>query len=132
MVNCAFMNSGCNGGFLTFSLNYLQQEGLVSETCLPYQNAVNYCMYRCDSPSEPYQKYQCKAGSMKLQMNPAVIQQEIMDNGPMMVGFTIYADLYSYSSGIYENLTDQIDGGHAVKLIGWYYDGPNQDLVWIC
>lgn len=30
----------------------------------------------------------------------AAIQQEIMNNGPVQVGFTVYKDFFSYSDGI--------------------------------
>jgi cathepsin B len=47
-----------------------------------------------------------------------------------MVGFLVYEDFMSYSSGIYEVTTDQIAGGHAVKMIGWGDDSGR--LYWIC
>ena len=53
-----------------------------------------------------------------------------MTNGPMMVGFTIYSDFMVYANGIYEHITGGSEGGHAVKLIGWEYNGGR--LVWIC
>ena len=37
----------------------------------------------------------------------------------------------TYSSGIYERVSDVIVGGHAVKLIGWDHDS-NGRLYWIC
>lgn len=54
-----------------------------------------------------------------------------MTNGPIMVGFTMYQDILTYSSGIYKQTTGSIIGGHAVKLIGWNHD-VNGDLYWIC
>ena len=131
MVNCDFNNFGCNGGYLTPSLTYLVSEGLVSDNCLPYNSKGKLCGYKCDSSSESYRKYACKAGSITLLTGTEQIQQEIMTNGPMMVGFTVYSDFMSLSSGVYEPTTTDVAGGHAVKIIGWDHDGSNR-LFWIC
>ena len=48
-----------------------------------------------------------------------------------MVGFTIYTDFLSYSGGIYQYATGIVEGGHAVKILGWDYDS-NDRLYWIC
>lgn len=57
---------------------------------------------------------------------------ELETNGPMMVGFNVYDDFTSYSSGIYEkSASATYEGGHAVKLIGWDYDSDG-NLYWIC
>lgn len=53
-----------------------------------------------------------------------------MTNGPLMVGFVVYTDFLSYSTGIYQYTSGSVDGGHAVKLIGWDVDG-NGELYWI-
>lgn len=48
-----------------------------------------------------------------------------------MVAFTMYDDIYNYDSGIYEYVYGEIDGGHAVKLLGWGHDVDGK-LYWIC
>ena len=132
MVSCDFSNAGCNGGYLTPSLNYLITDGIVSESCLPYTNKTGFCLYRCSTgPTVPYWKYYCKANSTKLLTDHGEMQQEILNNGPMMVAFTLYDDFFSYYTGIYQHLTGGVAGGHAVKVIGWDYD-QNGVLYWIC
>ena len=69
-------------------------------------------------------------GSTAIPTSADDIKYELMTNGPMMVGFTIYSDFMEYASGIYEHITGVEEGGHAVKLIGWEDDGGR--LVWIC
>lgn len=62
---------------------------------------------------------------------PTAIMNELRTNGPMIVGFIIYSDFMYYSSGIYDTVDFTIEGGHAVKLIGWDHDA-NGRLYWIC
>ena len=42
-----------------------------------------------------------------------------MTNGPIETGFTVYSDFMSYRGGIYVRHSNQIMGGHAVKVVGW-------------
>ena len=130
MVSCDFSNGGCNGGYLCPSVSYLMGEGLVSEECLPYTGESSICTYQCSDSSVEYRKYACKVGSTSIPTSADDIKYELMTNGPMMVGFTIYSDFMVYANGIYEYIVGVVEGGHAVKLIGWEYDGGR--LVWIC
>merc|ERR1712051_844122 len=54
-------------------------------------------------------------------INGAVnMQKDIMTKGPIQVGFTVYSSFMSYKSGIYhKHRKDQVEGGHAVKIVGW-------------
>lgn len=59
------------------------------------------------------------------------IMLDLMNNGPASVGFIVYTDFLSYESGIYEYTYGDVEAAHAVKLIGWGYDG-NDRLYWTC
>jgi len=59
------------------------------------------------------------------------IKQELIDNGPIEVGFTVYQDFMSYKSGVYIHTSGSQLGGHAIKLVGYGVDaeyGP----YWLC
>ena len=47
------------------------------------------------------------------------IKTELMNFGPIEVGFTVYEDFLTYKSGIYQHVEGKPLGGHAVKLVGW-------------
>ena len=47
-----------------------------------------------------------------------------------MVGLNVYEDLYNYEGGIYEHVTGNMIGGHAVRLVGWGHD-EDDHLYWI-
>ncbi|KAJ8933055.1 hypothetical protein NQ318_000810 [Aromia moschata] len=50
---------------------------------------------------------------------PNEIQAEIMNNGPVEGAFTVYEDLLSYKSGVYQHVTGKALGGHAIRILGW-------------
>merc|ERR1712185_448758 len=42
-----------------------------------------------------------------------------MRGGPVETAFTVYEDFANYVSGIYVHTTGSMEGGHAVKIVGW-------------
>ncbi|CDW90335.1 cathepsin b [Stylonychia lemnae] len=133
MVSCDFSNSGCSGGWLSSSVNYLINHGVVSHECLSYSSTAGQttsCKYRCDDKSTPYKKYGCRFNSMKILIDSEDIKQDLMTNGPSMFAFLIYSDFTSYNTGIYEvSNSAYVRGAHAVQVLGWDYD--NGRLYWI-
>lgn len=53
---------------------------------------------------------------------PDKIRAAIMTGGPVESAFTVYKDFMSYKSGVYIQHSDQVMGGHAIKIIGWGVD----------
>lgn len=71
----------------------------------------------------------------------AAIQTEIMTNGPVEAAFDVYSDFLTYKSGmhttpfvhgrpqhvdchgstagVYKHTSGTLDGGHAIKILGW-------------
>jgi len=47
------------------------------------------------------------------------MQNEIYNNGPIEVAFSVYRDFMTYKTGVYQHKTGGLLGGHAVKAIGW-------------
>jgi len=58
------------------------------------------------------------------------MKTEVSTNGPFEVAFQVYADFYSYASGVYKHTSGSYEGGHAVKLIG--YGEEDGTKYWIC
>ncbi len=130
MINCNYENFGCSGGYLMTTIDYLQIEGLVSNKCVPYAQQMNSCTYRCNDPAIPIERYYCEIGSFKVMTTHREIINDLIKNGPMMMGLMIFEDFMSYSEGIYVQTTGQMIGGHAMKLIGFGED-PELGLYWI-
>ena len=143
---CSSCGFGCNGGFPESAWEYWVHTGLVSggnynsnEGCQPYtikacDHHVNGTLPPCQGEeptpkckktcipqySVPYAKdkhYASKAYSVR--SNVAQIQTEIMTNGPVEGAFTVYADFVNYKSGVYQHITGEELGGHAIRILGW-------------
>lgn len=112
------------------TIDYLQIEGLVSRECQPYTGKDRQCHYRCDNPVEEWRKYYCEIGSLKVLTTHDEIKADLRKNGPLMMGLRIYEDFLNYESGIYKQVSGEMVGGHAMKLIG-YGEDETEGLYWI-
>jgi hypothetical protein len=81
-----------------------------------------FCDFKCINPTEKFTKYYCKPHSMVILSDPKTIKIELMTNGPMMVGMTVYEDFMNYEKGIYSHVTGEAVGGHAIKILGWGHE----------
>jgi cathepsin B len=50
------------------------------------------------------------------------IMKAIFEGGPVETAFTVYADFANYVSGVYHHVSGSVDGGHAVRIVGWGVD----------
>lgn len=84
------------------------------------------CPRACDSQSNytvafenDHHKF---ATSYSVAANVTALQMEIMTNGPVTASYMVYEDFPSYQSGVYQHLTGDSLGEHAVKILGWGVD----------
>jgi cathepsin B len=144
---CDSCGDGCNGGDPASAWRFFDDAGLVSggnynsrQGCRPYSIAecehhVNGTRPPCKSeldPTPPCVK-KCETGysvpypkdkhygksTYRIDSDQEQIKAEIMKHGPIEVDFGVYADFVNYKSGVYQHVTGEFLGGHAVKLLGW-------------
>jgi cathepsin B len=79
------------------------------------------CESKCseDGYSTSYANDKQKASSAYSVRGEDKIKQDLVENGPMYVSFTVYADFPTYKSGVYTHQTGSALGGHAVTLVGY-------------
>ena len=69
-MNCDLTDGGCNGGWLSSTMNYLLNYGVVDEQCMPYDSGdsgiTGKCNYHCNDKAFKYKKYGCRAGSLRI------------------------------------------------------------------
>jgi len=121
LVSCDKGDMGCQGGRLPSAWSYLENTGIVSDTCFPYgagKGNAPACISKCQDGSQ-WKKF--KAGKTYAINGVENMQKEIMQNGPIQVAFMVYKSFMSYKSGVYSKHWYEIipEGGHAVKIIGW-------------
>jgi cathepsin B len=131
LVSCDTGNMGCDGGYLNRAWSYLQKTGAVSEDCYPYTSGDGSepaCRKTCTNGAFQFTKYTCK--NIIEKKTVATIKDEIYRAGPLETGFNVYGDFMSYKSGIYTHISGALEGGHAVKVLGWGVE--NGTNYWIC
>eukprot|EP01017_Pseudomicrothorax_dubius_P026877 TRINITY_DN3038_c0_g2_i2.p1 TRINITY_DN3038_c0_g2~~TRINITY_DN3038_c0_g2_i2.p1 ORF type:complete len:479 (+),score=98.24 TRINITY_DN3038_c0_g2_i2:112-1548(+) len=127
MVSCDTGNYGCNGGYLDHEWEFLEFEGTVTDACVPYASgdgSVPACLSfsKCADGSA-LRRYYAVRGSSRGLIGEDAIKAEIVQNGPVETAFTVFEDFLAYKTGIYSHVTGVELGGHAVKIIGWGFDG---------
>lgn len=131
LVDCDTENYGCSGGYLVKTWEFLGQTGIVSDQCYPYTAGTGQedtCHTRCTGIGgwKPY-----KSSTYHTFTSTNAIKQEIYTNGPIQTAFTVYADFMSYHSGIYVHTSGKVEGGHAIKIVGWGNDAASGHDYWI-
>jgi len=143
---CDSCGDGCNGGFPPEAWSYFQSSGLVTggnydshQGCRPYsieacEHHVNgsrkpcsgegptpKCVQKCeDGYTIPYESDKHYSASVySLGDDQDQIKTELLKHGPIEVDFSVYGDFPSYKSGVYQHVSGELLGGHAVKLLGW-------------
>jgi cathepsin B len=141
---CTFCGNGCDGGNPAAAWSYWQQNGVVDGGNFGGGGCAPYSLPECDHhvvgkrppcPGQEYPTPNCPttcsngadfmgskhyaASAYSIDSNPADIQQEIFQNGPVEVAFSVYEDFLHYKSGVYYYVSGQMLGGHAVKALGW-------------
>jgi len=120
----------CGGGacsygwYISAALNYLRDYGTPSESCLPYRAKDVPCSDTCPD----WQSQSQKIANWSWVANDVVSIETALQSGPVVAGFQVYQDFYSYSGGVYRHTSGKYVGGHCITIVG--YD--NTEGYWIC
>lgn len=119
---------GCNSGWwYNDAAEYLQDHGAPQESCSPYRAVDDNCYESCSNWRDQARKVSAWS---KIRYSNDVIEQMKMAilEGPLVGGFTVFDDFFSYSDGVYEHTWGYVAGGHATCIIGW----DDVENCWIC
>lgn len=122
LLSCDTFNKGCSGGNRYKAWQFIQNRGLVYENCIPfnYQNGVlPSCASTCTQSNIPYTLSKAPTNKVKIFYDHDDIKNDIYLNGPVTAGIQLYADIYTYKTGLYIPTTTEKRERHSVVLVGW-------------
>jgi C1A family cysteine protease len=102
------------------ALDYCKATGVAREADFPYTPGNQ----PCKAGLTPYVKLTAWTQVMAIADRKNVLSAK----GPLVAGLAVFADFYSYRSGVYRHVQGALQGYHAVSVVG--YDDSQQ--CWIC
>jgi len=122
VVSCDTGNEGCNGGYMDAVSDFLKASGTGLESCYPHTATNGSCSKACADKSA----YKVTSWGYVSTVSPDVesIKAALVTYGPLVTTMMVYSDFMYYRSGIYKYTSGQLEGGHAIILVG--YDDATQ------
>ncbi|XP_068565618.1 dipeptidyl peptidase 1 [Cebidichthys violaceus] len=136
VVSCSEYSQGCDGGFPYLIGKYVQDFGIVDESCFPYTATDS----PCGVPQNCGRMYTAEysyVGGFYGGCSEMAMMLELVKNGPMGVAFEVYPDFMHYKEGIYHHtgLADPFNPfeltNHAVLLVGYGRCHKTGQKYWI-
>lgn len=131
LINCAENNrGGCHGGWQDVALQYVKDNGLTSESEIPYVDHEQPCDYDKSTAITP-SKFIDKIWNIPTRGNETWMKEIVGNVGP--VSITICFDDFSfqlYRGGYYDNPSCCKSLDHAVNIVGYGTD-PQHGDYWI-
>jgi hypothetical protein len=130
LISC-YNPNGCSGGSPSGASSYIKSTGLPLESCFSYSafdaqdgtNSVS-CGQACTNWLASTYKI-VNYGSVSATVSS--IKDALVNYGPLVTTFSVYADFFGYNGGIYSYTSGSYQGGHAVLIVG--YDDVNQCFI---
>ena len=132
---CTKCGNGCFGGQPDDAWSYYVSDGLVTgglyngTGCRPYTIASGHhgepfvdhtpaCVNRCANGAN-YTRDKHFGKEAYALTTVRDMQRDIMEHGPIVTEYAVYADFLQYKSGIYERQSEEYRVLHDVKILGW-------------
>ena len=115
VVSCSSAGS-CAGGSPTTVSDFLRNTGTNTESCYPYTETNGNCANACAN----WQNGASKIDSWAYVDNTVTnMKNAIYTSGPLITTMAVYTDFFSYTSGVYRYTWGQLEGYHAIVVVGW-------------
>jgi cathepsin B len=107
-TSCDSVNGGCDGGTLPDTWDFFQNSGDVADSDYVWTDSLGITS-TCKEPAATKTKYY--ASSYTQFGSTSDMMTDIFNNGPIQVGFDVYNDFFSYTSGVYSYTMGAFAGG---------------------
>ena len=126
LIDCAnktdYILSGCSGGSISLAFFYIKDNG-----GLP--SAADYKYAALDGKCQKVTNEAKISGFKNIRDNEDYIKSAIANVGPIVAYIQTSGSFFQYSEGIYyEPDCKSQDKNHAVLIVGYGSDGPDQDF----
>ena len=99
MISCDSENYYCNGGYVSYALNYGMTKGYIWEENFPWTGQNSTCP-STEHPERVAGEQAVIAGYCVAQGGEA-IKKQIIEEGPVIAMMSPYTDFLTYKEGIY-------------------------------
>lgn len=123
LVSCGSAG-GCGGGNPYLAGTFLKNTGIPAESCYPYTKTNGICDDACN---ERLSRAFTITGYVHIGPRVRELKAALNTYGPITTAYEVYGDFYKYSSGVYQQVSGEREGGHAVLLVG--YDDSAQAFI---
>lgn len=106
------------------ALGALDSWGIVDEGCYPYTPGDQNCANLCSD----WQRRLTRITGWQPLTSPDDMKNWIATRGPLVTTYSVYADFYYYTSGVYRHVSGAFEGGHCVSCVGY----NDLEQYWIC
>jgi cathepsin B len=149
-------NMSCQGGnpiavWQNIFAGRKEGDGAVQDSCYPYSIPTCPCNHHSSVSSLPAcppegaistptcdfsKKFSCEDEGIYRAQSATLIpaanmEQELVEQGPITVAYTVYDDFLTYKSGVYSKTAGaKALGGHSVKIVGYGVDATSGLKYW--
>jgi len=114
---------GCDFGWMPAgAARYLQSQGVPDEACMPYTSGATgqdvSCQATCANSNQRSLKISSSTTPTRGMKDVDALKQALQ-KGPLVTTLTVYADFMSYSEGVYNHVSGDALGGHALSIVGY-------------
>lgn len=121
ILSCADVG-GCDGSNVHRVLEYAISQNIPYEEFMPYEANDQI---PCDSLKTGWETDAVSIpgwGYITLEEASVNNIKNALLHHPLSVSYDVYSDFMSYGGGVYEHVSGEYEGGHAVLLVGWNDD----------